>query len=81
MDVFFEIHALQEMYKNVKGTELTILGPYYIENTPEIRNPGVISQRQDEPGDVLFFSGSVKDVDGSPLVNTKIDNVASSCNR
>ncbi|MBD1381708.1 dioxygenase family protein [Metabacillus arenae] len=73
MDVFFETHALQEMYKNVKGTEPTILGPYYIEKAPEIQNPGVMPQRQDEPGDVLFFSGSVKDVDGNPLANTKID--------
>ncbi|WP_026564162.1 dioxygenase family protein [Bacillus sp. UNC41MFS5] len=73
MDVFFETHALQEMYKSVKGTEPTILGPYYIENATEIQNPGVIPQRQEEPGEVLFFSGSVKDTAGNPLVDTKID--------
>jgi catechol 1,2-dioxygenase len=73
MDVFFETHALQEMYKNVQGTEPTILGPYYLENAKEISNPGVVPQRPDEKGDVFFFSGTVKDVDGNPLANTKVD--------
>ncbi|MFJ7469222.1 dioxygenase [Peribacillus frigoritolerans] len=73
MDVFFETHALQEMYKHVKGTEPTILGPYYIGNTPVVENPGILPQRDDELGDVLYFSGLVKDVDGNPLANTKID--------
>lgn len=61
------------MYKHVKGTEPTILGPYYIENTPVVENPGTLPQRENEPGDVLYFSGLVKDVDGNPLANTKID--------
>ncbi|MFU2016097.1 dioxygenase [Peribacillus butanolivorans] len=73
MDVFFETHALQEMYKSVKGTEPTILGPYYIENTPVVQNPGVLPQRENEPGDTLYFSGTVKDVNGNPLANSKID--------
>ena len=73
MDVFFETHALQEMYKNVQGTEPTILGPYYLENSTKISNPGVLPQREDEPGDVLIFSGIIKDVDGNPLANTEVD--------
>ncbi|GEN83157.1 catechol 1,2-dioxygenase [Sporosarcina luteola] len=73
MDVFFETHALQEMYKNVKGTEPTILGPYYLENAVEIKNPGVLPMRDDEQGDILYFTGTVTDVDGNPLANTKVD--------
>ena len=59
MDVFFETHALQEMYKNVQGTEPTILGPYYLENAQEISNPGVVPPRPGEQGDKFFFSGTV----------------------
>lgn len=73
MDVFFETHALQEMYKNVEGTEPTILGPFYLENAKEIPNKGVMPMREDEEGDVFFFSGTVTDVEGNPLANTKVD--------
>ena len=55
MDVFFETHALQEMYKNVEGTEPTILGPFYLEDAAQLEEPYVLPQRPDEPGDVLFF--------------------------
>lgn len=73
MDVFFETQALQEMYKDVQGTEPTILGPYYLENAQEISNPGVVPMREDEKGDIFIFSGTVSDVDGNPLANTKVD--------
>ena len=46
MDVFFETHALQEMYKSVEGTEPTILGPFYLENANEIENPGIMPMRR-----------------------------------
>ncbi|WP_404331770.1 dioxygenase [Mesobacillus maritimus] len=73
MDVFLETHALQEMYKNVKGTEPCLLGPYYIDDQKKIENPGVLPQRENEPGDVLYFSGTVRDTEGNPLANTKVD--------
>ena len=73
MDVFFETHALQEMYKNVKGTEPTILGPYYLKDSPKLTAPYVLPMRSDEPGEILFFSGTIKDVDGNPLGNTVVD--------
>jgi catechol 1,2-dioxygenase len=73
MDVFLETHALKEMYANVKGTEPTILGPYYIENQQEISNPGKLPMRSDEDGEKFIFSGTVSDVDGNPLPKTKVD--------
>ena len=73
MDVFFETHALQEMYKSVKGTEPTILGPYYLEDSVQLEQPYELPQRADEPGDVLYFSGTIKDVEGNPLANTIVD--------
>lgn len=73
MDVFFETHALQEMYKNVKGTEPTILGPYYLKDSAKLTAPYVLPMRADELGDVLFFSGTIKDIDGNPLSNTTVD--------
>ena len=73
MDVFFETHALQEMYKNIEGTEPTILGPYYLEDSAQLEHPFILPQRPDEPGDVFFFSGTVSDVEGNPLANTTVD--------
>ncbi|MFT4413696.1 dioxygenase [Fredinandcohnia humi] len=67
MDVFFETHVLRGMYSGLPGTEPSLLGPYYIPNEPGLQAPYTLPQRQDEKGEVLFFTGNVKDIDGNPL--------------
>lgn len=72
MDVFFETHVLRGMYGDLPGTEPSLLGPYYIEGEPELQEPLTLPQRPDEKGEVLFFTGHVKSIDGSSLGNTDI---------
>ncbi|MCM3733829.1 catechol 1,2-dioxygenase [Fictibacillus nanhaiensis] len=73
MDVFFETHVLNSIYSGYPGTEPSLLGPYHIENTPMLEEPYVLTQRADEKGDVLYFKGTVRSVDGKPLANTLVD--------
>ena len=54
MDVFFETHALQEMYKNVEGTEPTILGRFILKMQRNLRNPTYF--RNVPMSQVMYFS-------------------------
>lgn len=73
MDVFFETHVLHSIYDENPGTEPSLLGPYHIKDTPMLEKPHVLTQRPDEKGEILTFSGTVKAVDGKPLANTLVD--------
>ncbi|VEF46599.1 Chlorocatechol 1,2-dioxygenase [Bacillus freudenreichii] len=76
-DVFLETHVLRAMYTDKPGTQPSLLGPYFIEGSPLVESePGqqlVLTQRPDEPGEVLIFKGSVSSVDGMPLANTRVE--------
>lgn len=76
-DVFLETHVLQAMYTDLPGTQPSLLGPYFLEGSPFIeRIPGqpfILTQRPDEPGDVLYFKGNVGSIDGKPLANVKVE--------
>lgn len=76
-DVFLETHVLKAMYTDKPGTQPSLLGPYFLEDTPLIeKQPGlplVLTQREDEPGDVLYFTANVKDTNGKPLANTRVE--------
>ena len=74
IDVFFESTVLKSNYDNSPGTAPNVLGPFYLDNHPFLEEkPYVLPQREDEKGDVLFFSGTVRDLDGRPLTNTLVD--------
>lgn len=76
-DVFLETHVLNAMYKDLPGTQPSLLGPYFLEGSPELeKEPGgayVLTQRPDEQGEVLYFKGNVSSVDGKPLGNTRVE--------
>ncbi|MCC4722877.1 catechol 1,2-dioxygenase [Salinicoccus sp. RF5] len=76
-DVFLETHVLQAMYTELPGTQPSLLGPYYVDDAPfvEADEEGIIDlpKRENEPGDVLYFSGTVKSVEGEPLANAEVD--------
>lgn len=76
-DVFLETHVLQAMYKDMPGTQPSLLGPYFVEGSPLIESepgqPLVLTQRPNEPGDVLFFKGNVSNTEGKPLANTRVE--------
>ncbi|WP_225220948.1 dioxygenase family protein [Bacillus norwichensis] len=76
-DVFLETHVLRAMYTDKPGTQPSLLGPYYIEGSPEVeKEPGkpyTLTQRPDEAGEVLIFKGNVSSTDGMPLANAKVE--------
>lgn len=76
-DVFLETHVLQAMYTKLPGTQPSLLGPYYVENAPfvEADENGIIDlpKRENEPGEVLYFSGTVKNTDGEILAGAEVD--------
>lgn len=55
------------------GSVSSIEGPYYTENAPELERPYELPRREDEPGDVLVFRGTVRDEDGRPLAGAVLD--------
>lgn len=55
------------------GSVSSIEGPYYTENAPELERPYELPRRDDEPGDVLVFRGTVRDEDGTPLADAVLD--------
>lgn len=75
-DVFFESHVLRAMYTDKPGTQPSLLGPYFVEGAPLIEEKdGVteLTQRPDEPGEVMYFSGNVSSVDGQPLAKARVE--------
>lgn len=77
LDVFFE-HTVERLNQGEGGT---IEGPYYASGAPMLERPYVLPQRDDEPGDVLLFSGTVQSTDGSPLPGALIDMWQADANR
>ncbi|SEP83463.1 dioxygenase family protein [Piscibacillus halophilus] len=73
MDVFIESSVLKNMYADKPGTEPSLLGPYYVEGAPILEKPYKLPMRENEKGEKLKFSGTVKDVNGEPLANTLVD--------
>lgn len=69
LDVFFE-HTVERLNQGSGGT---IEGPYYVAGAPMLERPYVMPQRENEPGDVLLFSGAVRSADGSPLPGALVD--------
>jgi catechol 1,2-dioxygenase len=55
------------------STESNVEGPFYIPGAAVLEPPYALPQRTDEPGDVLFFSGTVKAADGSALARAQLD--------
>jgi hydroxyquinol 1,2-dioxygenase len=58
--------------KTGKATESTVLGPFYVENPPELPLGADIA-RPGTPGDPCVVSGTVRDLKGRPLAGAVID--------
>jgi catechol 1,2-dioxygenase len=72
-DVFVEV-TVDEVDNNGRpGTRTTVEGPFYLPNSPVLKSPCVLPHRKDEPGPVLFLSGSVRGQDGRPLPGAVVD--------
>ena len=58
--------------KGGKGTESTVLGPFYVEGAPEVESGSNIIKR-DADGEVVLVTGTVSDAEGKPLKGAKLD--------
>jgi catechol 1,2-dioxygenase len=56
-----------------EGTASNIEGPVYVADAPMLERPFVLPRREDEPGEKLVFSGTVRSTDGSPLAGAVLD--------
>jgi hydroxyquinol 1,2-dioxygenase len=53
------------------ATEATVFGPFFVEDAPQIENGGDIAGAA--PGEPCWIEGSVKDTDGNPVPNARIE--------
>lgn len=63
------INVSNEAYKD--ATEATVFGPFFLEDAPEIPVGGDISGGAS--GEPAWVSGTVKDTDGNPIPNARIE--------
>jgi catechol 1,2-dioxygenase len=73
LDVFLETMVDEVNNGRKPGTASCLQGPYYVPGAPFIRQPCVLPQREDEPGEVLLFSGRVRSTGGMPLAGAMLD--------
>lgn len=72
-DVFHE-HVVEKINAaRRRGSDSTIEGPYYLPDMPQLTSPATLPQRDDEPGEILAFTGRVTDTDGTPLSGAVLD--------
>lgn len=74
-DVFLETTVDEVAFGDQAGagSVSAIEGPYYTENAPDLERPYELPRREDEPGDVLVFRGTVRDESGNPLAGAVLD--------
>ena len=58
--------------KSGKGTESTVLGPFYVPGAPEYEHGASIIKQQ-YGGEVALVQGKVTDPDGAPITGAKLD--------
>lgn len=70
-DAFLEADIVDANSRAWRGTPKNVLGPYYLENAPFVED-GQLAE-EDEPGERLTLTGTVRDVDGSPIAGALLD--------
>ena len=73
LDVFLSSTVDDLAHAGGAGTESNVEGPFYIQGAPNLERPYVLPQRDDEPGEKLIFSGTVRSTDGAPLAGATLD--------
>lgn len=72
-DVFFEAESTDIGNRTRMGSPEAIEGPFYLAGAPQLPEPHVMPMRDGEHGDVLFFKGKVRDVQGKPVAGAELD--------
>jgi catechol 1,2-dioxygenase len=73
LDVFLETMVDGVSHGGRPGTESCVEGPYYVGGAPMLVPPYVLPHREQEPGQILYFSGSVCSTGGRPLGGAVLD--------
>jgi catechol 1,2-dioxygenase len=73
LDVFLETMVDEVNNGRRLGTSSCLEGPYYVPGAPLLRPSYVLPQREDEPGEVLLFSGTVRSTRGASLAGAMVD--------
>lgn len=73
LDVFLSTTVDDVQFPADGGTESNVEGPFYIADAPMLARPYVLPRRENEPGEILVFSGSITSSDGSPLAGALVD--------
>jgi catechol 1,2-dioxygenase len=73
LDVFLASTLDDLAHEAGEGTESNVEGPVYVPGAPRLERPYVLPKRDDEPGEKLVFSGTVRATDGSPLAGANLD--------
>ena len=73
LDVFLETMVDEVNNGRKPGTASCLEGPYYVRGAPLIRRPYALPQRENEPGEILLFSGTVRCTRGVPLAGAMLD--------
>jgi catechol 1,2-dioxygenase len=72
-DVFLESTVDLVNNSDRGGTATAVEGPFYLKGMPEMKSPCVLPHRANEPGEVLYFSGTVRSTDGHALPEAIVD--------
>ena len=73
LDVWVE-HVVEEVATDHReGSKGTIEGPYYVPDAPEQGARGSVPMREGEQGTPLTWTGTVTDVDGTPLEGAMVE--------
>jgi len=73
LDVFLASTLDDLAHDAGEGTESNVEGPVYVPGAPRLERPYVLPMRENEPGEKLIFSGTVRSTDGSPLAGANLD--------
>jgi len=73
LDVMFEAAVDKVDSAGREGTASSVEGPFYVADAPAMKSPAVLPHRANEPGEVLFLSGTVRGTDGAPLAGAIVD--------
>src|SRR5216684_2901089 len=60
IDVLLEATVDQVDSAGHAGSASAVEGPFYLPDAPALKSPAVLPHRKDEPGEVLFLSGTVR---------------------
>lgn len=73
VDVLLEATVDQIDSMGRGGTASSVEGPFYLPDSPLMTSPAVLPHRANEPGEVLFLSGTVRAEDGGLLPGAIVD--------